>query len=362
MFRFPNRLSELCRCFLNTFITPAKQTPSTLRIGLHNQRQLLRTLLTSSVLWLFYWPAGATEQPRDSVRHIPPQRAWYQTIQFRGYSQLRYNRLLETNPDLRCEQCDRSWGRGGGLFLRCGRMIFSGDVHDRVFIYLQLDVASSPVGNQLHYAQVRDAYFDVALDPEKEFRLRVGQSKVPFGYENMQSSQNRLPLDRADALNSTVPNERDMGVFFYWAPKRVRQMCRELITRPAKGSGDYGVLAFGVYNGQTASRPELNDKLHLVARLSYPFEWGRQIIEPGIQAHKGRFVVPAELISEGVATNPGNEYNDDRVAASLVVQPRPLGILAEYTIGRGPQFMASEMAICTTALRGGQVTLSYGHL
>ena len=25
---------------------------------------------------------------------------WYETIQLRGYTQLRYNRLLETNPDL----------------------------------------------------------------------------------------------------------------------------------------------------------------------------------------------------------------------------------------------------------------------
>jgi phosphate-selective porin len=35
----------------------------------------------------------------------------------------------------------------------------------------------------------------------KKFRLRVGQSKVPFGFENLQSSQNRLTLDRNDALN-----------------------------------------------------------------------------------------------------------------------------------------------------------------
>lgn len=39
-----------------------------------------------------------------------PKR-WYETISLRGYMQVRYNRLLETNPKLKCEQCDRSWGR-----------------------------------------------------------------------------------------------------------------------------------------------------------------------------------------------------------------------------------------------------------
>lgn len=62
--------------------------------------------------------------------------------------------------------------------------------------------------------QLRDAYFDVFLDSLHTYRLRVGQSKVPFGYENLQSSSNRLPMERAEALNNaSVPGERDLGVF-----------------------------------------------------------------------------------------------------------------------------------------------------
>jgi hypothetical protein len=56
----------------------------------------------------------------------------------------------------------------------------------------------------------------LSFDAKKEFRVRVGQSKVPYGFENL-SSQNRLTLDRNDALNSAVANERDLGAFFYWA-------------------------------------------------------------------------------------------------------------------------------------------------
>jgi hypothetical protein len=52
------------------------------------------------------------------------------------------------------------------------------------------------------------------LMPKKEYRVRVGQSKVPLVLKT-QSSQNRLTLDRNDALNSAVANERDLGAFFY---------------------------------------------------------------------------------------------------------------------------------------------------
>jgi phosphate-selective porin len=57
---------------------------------------------------------------------------------------------------------------------------------------------------------------------QKKISLRVGQSKVPFGFENLQSSQNRLTLDRNDALNSAVANERDLGAFFYASKIRER--------------------------------------------------------------------------------------------------------------------------------------------
>src|SRR5690606_26012090 len=129
--------------------------------------------------------------------------------------------------------------------------------------------------------------FDVGLDAKNEFRFRIGQSKVPFGFENMQSSQNRLPLDRNDGLNSALRNERDLGIFFYWAPEKIRQRFSMLTREGYKGSGDYGVLGFGVYNGQTANLEDLNNKKHVVLRLAYPFEIGSQIFEPGIQAYTG---------------------------------------------------------------------------
>ena len=83
--------------------------------------------------------------PTDTVKAKPvaPKKPWYETFSIRGYGQVRYNRLLETNDQLKCEQCDRSWGDNGGFFIRRARIIFSGYVHPRVYIYLQPDFASS---------------------------------------------------------------------------------------------------------------------------------------------------------------------------------------------------------------------------
>ena len=145
------------------------------------------------------------------------KKQWYETFSIRGYAQARYNNLLQTNDKLGCEQCDRSWGGNGGFFFRRIRVILFGQLSKQVYFYIQPDFASSASATGLHFAQIRDAYFDIGLDSDNEFRLRIGQSKVPYGFENMQSSQNRLPLDRNDALNSAVSNERDIGVFFFGA-------------------------------------------------------------------------------------------------------------------------------------------------
>lgn len=285
-----------------------------------------------------------------------PAKKWYETFSIRGYVQIRYNRLFETNEKLKCEQCDRSWGEGGGFAIRRGRIILSGNLTKNVFFYIQPDFGSA-TGTTQNIFQLRDAYIDLSLDKKSEFRLRFGQSKVPFGFENMQSSQNRLPLDRADALNSAVSNERDLGVFFYWAPEETRTFFASAIRDNIKGSGDYGVFALGVYNGQTANRPEQNKKLHVVSRFSYPVKIGKQVIEPGIQAYTGDYVLPAEL--RGITTKAVKsfEFRDERAAASFILYPQPFGIQAEYNIGRGPQYNPMKDSIEIRSLKGGYATM-----
>lgn len=180
---------------------------------------MFKRILISFLVLIFTITGTFAQQTTDvkaeSKEEVPPPpRKWFESINLRGYVQVRYNRLLETNPDLKCEQCDKSWGDDGGFFLRRTRIIFSGQITKRIYFYIQPDFASSASSTGLHFVQLRDAYFDIGFDSENEFRVRIGQSKVPYGFENMQSSQNRLPLDRNDALNSAVANERDIGAFF----------------------------------------------------------------------------------------------------------------------------------------------------
>lgn len=283
---------------------------------------------------------------------------WHKKISMRGYAQLRYNKLLETNPNLGCEQCDKSWGGDKGFFFRRIRIIFFGQIHKRVYVYLQPDFASSPGPGLKNFAQIRDAYFDVGLDRDNTFRLRFGQSKVPFGFENLQSSQNRLPLDRADALNSALSNERDIGIMAYWAPKELRERFAYLVSSGLKGTGDYGVVGIGVFNGQTANKPEEDGRPSVVMRVSYPFKFGEQFVEAGMQAYAGNFVVTQ--VSESVnVINEKYEYVDRRIAATLVVYPQPFGFNAEYNAGTGPQYNSSANTIEQRRLHGGYAMASY---
>ena len=312
----------------------------------------MKQLLVLFSFYLFLSPSALGQT-------APPKKQWFESIQLRGYMQVRYNRLLETNPLLQCAQCDRSWGDNGGFFIRRMRLIFSGQISERVYFYIQPDLASNPSSTATQYAQIRDAYVDVGLDAKNEFRLRVGQSKVPFGFENMQSSQNRIPLDRNDALNSAVANERDLGVFFYWAPKNIRTLFASLVNDGLKGSGDYGVFSFGAYNGQTANRAEANNSPHIVSRFSYPFAVNKQIVEMGVQAYTGQYILTPDLINAGVKLPATRSFLDQRIASSFVLYPKPFGIQAEYNIGRGPRFNKVSDSVEVSSLKGGYITASY---
>lgn len=284
---------------------------------------------------------------------------WYDKVQIRGYMQVRNNRLFETNGNLGCEQCDKSWGGKQNFFIRRMRIILFGQIHKNIYFYIQPDFGSAASATGLHFGQLRDAYFDIGFDKNNEYRLRVGQSKVPFGFENLQSSQNRIPLDRNDALNSAMPNERDLGLFFYWAPKKKRKLFSDLVKDNLKGSGDYGVFAFGAFNGQTMNRPESNNNLHLVTRFSYPLEIGNQIIEPGIQAYTGQYLIPKSQTNTGVISSKDFNYTDQRIAASFLLYPKPFGIQTEFNIGRGPEFNKFTNTIETKNLEGGYLMINY---
>jgi hypothetical protein len=283
-------------------------------------------------------------KPRENAEKEAP---WYDRIQIRGYTQLRYNRIGASNPHLKNDQGDKSIGDPGGFFIRRARLIIYGDMAHFLSIYLQPDFASA-FQESLNFGQMRDWYADIFLDQRREFRFRVGQSKVPYGFELMQSSQNRAPLDRTDGLNSAFQNERDLGAYFYYAPEIIRKRFKHLVDSGLKGSGDYGMVGVGIANGQPLNTREKNDNKHFIGRVSVPFEVGSQTLEIGGGGYTGLFV-PTR--ADGISGR--KEIRDLRMHATFVLYPQPFGLQAEYNAGVGPELAGKE--VVERPLDGGYV-------
>ncbi|HEX7876953.1 MAG TPA: porin [Sphingobium sp.] len=310
-------------------------------------------------------PAAAT-----ASAPAPKSKAWYERLTFRGYTQMRYNAFLSGDDTAPAGQSrlrsvhDSSISDRGGFSLRRARLVLQGDVSDRVSLYLQSDFATA-VNNQAgserreHFVQLRDAYADVFLDKAKTFRVRFGQSKVPYGWENMQSSSNRLTLDRSDAINSAVPSERDLGIVGYYTPPLVQKIWDRLGHDGQKLFGNYGAFGLGVFNGQGTNRTEQNRGLMKVAFATWPFELDGlgldgQVFEIGGSAMMND--VQPELRSGAVSAVA---YDDDRVGIHAMLYPQPFGIQAEWNWGKGPEFDRPSQSIQTKNLSGGYVQMMY---
>jgi len=260
---------------------------------------------------------------------------------------------------------DRSANEAESFIIRRGRFVFSGDATERLALYAQFDFNGS-TGAADYALQMRDLYADIALDKQKDWRVRLGQSKVPFGWVNMQSSQNRAPFERPDALNSAVEGERDLGAYLLWTSPEARRRFRDITAQGLKGSGDYGVVAVGAYAGQGLNRPDQNGDVHVLGRFAYPFKLkSGQFVELGVQGYRGRFVSPLQAISLGGGTVTPSERADgvldERVAVTAVYYPQPFGIEAEWTAGRGPALSRDQRAVEVDSLQGGYVQFNYRH-
>ncbi|WP_459554681.1 porin [Lacunimicrobium album] len=312
---------------------------------------------------------------QKKVEDATKPKKWYDKYKIQGYVQLRSNSTahMEEGSFPAQEVGDSGVGENQTFTLRRARLRLSGDVTDHMSIYFQSDFASTPPnstdGNL--FGQIRDFYTDLYLDDDREYRFRLGQSKVPYGWENLQSSSNRLPLDRADGTNSAFRNERDLGVMFYYTPVSVQEIFEYIEDNNLKGSGNYGMLGFAVVNGQGGSLLETNDNFHVMARATLPF-WLNdcQLVEVSMQGYTGKYTVGSAPISPlgiGSAVRPSGTaemgvpegLTDERLAWTLVYYPQPLGFQAEWTIGRGPKLNADQTAVEVSSLTGGYAQLFY---
>lgn len=287
---------------------------------------------------------------------------WYERVKLRGYAQVRYIGMLgDEEPGIH-QPSDALVSNTQSLGIRRGRLVLSGDVSDMVYVYMQADYMAAVGG--VTALQARDVYADISLDPAREFRVRLGLSKVPYGFTNMQSSQNRYALERADAINSAVEGERDMGAYLIWAPYDIRNRFKDLVKMGLRGSGDYGVLNFGAFNGQGINNADRNGELHYIARAAWPFEFDNgQILEIGSSVYYGRYVPTAAAIpGVGTPAFDSRGVRDTRVAINAILYPQPFGIEAEWNWGYGPQLSDDMRTITSQSLSGGFVQAVYRHV
>ena len=306
--------------------------------------------------------AAAQKGATDAVAKALGNK-WYEKIGLRGYTQFRYADVLSHDGPPLEVYTDRSVNENETFVIRRGRFVFSGDATPHLYLYAQLDFNGS-TGTGDFALQMRDLYADIAFDKEKAWRVRLGQSKVPFGFVNLQSSQNRAAFERPDALNTAVEGERDLGAALMWASPEARKRFRDLTALGLKGSGDYGVVAVGAYSGQGLNRPDQNGDPHVFGRVSYPFKLATgQYVELGVQGYHGRFVTPTQAVTvDGGTFTPSERVDgltDERMAVTAVWYPQPFGIETEWTFGRGPSLSPDSHTIEVDGLHGGYVQFGY---
>lgn len=312
--------------------------------------------------------ASAPPVPAPQVADASPQKgkAWYEKLQLRGYTQMRLNNIVSGDADAPAGVSRlRTIGDGdvranNNFSFRRVRLVLQGDVSDYVSLYLQADMATA-VSNQSAgerregFAQLRDAYADVFPTRDKSFRVRFGQSKIPFGWENMQSSSNRLALDRSDGINTGAPSERDIGIVAYYTPDRVQDIWDRLGKDGQKLFGNYGAFGLGAFNGQGTNRTETNDNVMIVGLATWPFELDAlglegQVLELGGSLYRNR--VNPEIRTGGVSPI---DYKDNRIGVHAILYPQPFGLQAEWNWGTGPEFDPVTARIEERPLRGGYV-------
>ncbi len=319
--------------------------------------------------------AGTTNLPPIAVVKpaVPPtatpvkeEKKWYQKFDVGGYTQIRTTALLDPEADLLNVPNDPSVSPSQLFMIRRGRFKMSGDINEHVSMYAQVDVSAyvSSGSSSQFSVQLRDLYTDIFPVDSHDYRFRIGQTKVPYGWVNMQSSQNRSPMERPDPINSAAEGERDLGAFFMYAPEEVRHRLKELVQLGLKGSGDYGMVDFGAYNGQGINRPDLNGTPYWLARGTYPFKFDNgQFFEVGLQGYLGKFVPTVQQVTyNGKPVTPtfnSEGVTDRRVALSAVWYPQPFGVQTEWNVGQSPQLSGNYSNIGVDSLWGGYVEVTY---
>ncbi|NCO39299.1 MAG: hypothetical protein COZ06_17895 [Armatimonadetes bacterium CG_4_10_14_3_um_filter_66_18] len=159
-----------------------------------------------------------------------------------GYLQLRAN-------------VDRTAGNNEDFSVRRLRLNMRGKADERTSyraeVQLESRLAGAGPGSKL---QLRTLYVDRSLG---EGRLRMGQAKVPWGYELEVSSADLWSGERSLFMDRLFPSQRDIGLQYQW--------------RLAK---DGPLAGIGLFNGAGINAADDNAHKDLLGRVRFPWPSG----------------------------------------------------------------------------------------
>ncbi len=143
---------------------------------------------------------------------------------------------------------DRAISPGQDFRVRRARLKLDAAVSDLSALTLQLDAARE--------VELKDAYVDLGRRSDP-WRFRMGQAKVPFSYEVLESSGNRLEPERTALMGALFPGERDVGAFLH---------LKSLSGRDSPPV----TLDLAVFSGNGPSKADNNDEKDVAVRLRTP--------------------------------------------------------------------------------------------
>jgi hypothetical protein len=291
---------------------------------------------------------------------------WFERIKILGYVQSRYavgatSHLFDIPLGDRLATSDPR-----EFYIRRIRVVLAGEISERLSFYLQ--PAFEGDQQNLFNKEMVDAFADYHITRDRQWRLRFGLHRVPNSFDTYRSSSQRIELDRHESIQSGAPGERDLGVALYWTSK-IAQLRYAQMAIYHNGPGDYGNIGLMVYNGQTRNKVEANADKHVGIHLAHPFELPNgRLVQLGAMAFRGQYVVSGTgpIGSSAVSWCPpglrrgssGCEVDDERVTAYIYTPTQPLGLIAEYTAGRGP-LRNSQGIIEEKPVHGGYAELMY---
>ena len=229
---------------------------------------------------------------------------WYETTKVSGYGQAR----AIWHPDPPAGEVSTDF------LIRRARIKVNASPSKRSRVQLQVALDEGNI-------QVRDAWLEYDLQSGGEWRARLGQQKIPFGFENPQSSSRRGPLERAEITRRGPGAGRDVGVVLMWTPERDQELFAHA-KKHELGTGDYGTVSVGIYNGQGTVAEE-NEGKHVSVRVAKPFMLGDRYAEAGASYFGGNFHSNAA----------GMSLDDELWGGYFYLPPRPVGIQGGYYDG-----------------------------